>query len=80
MDLTKYVTRNFIYMCVCMYMCVYMCVCGCGCIYIYTCVYICMCMYVFIYISSSYINFIHDGLFYHLFFVIFERLLFHHNT
>ena len=59
--------------CMCIYRCMYMCVCVCGCacvymyIYIYACVYIRMCMYIFICMSSSYTNFIHDGVLYHLF-------------
>ena len=42
-------------------------VCMCIYVYIYACVYIRMCMYIFICMSSSYTNFIHDGVLYHLF-------------
>ena len=60
--------------CVCIYMCmyvhiyVYVCMWVWVCMYIYicVCVYTYMYVYIHIYISSSYTNFIHDGVFYHL--------------
>ena len=42
-------------------------VCMCIYVYIYACVYIRMCMYILTCMSSSYTNFIHDGVLYHLF-------------
>ena len=43
----------YVYICVCVYMCVYVCVYIyvyiCVYIYVYMCVYICICMYVYIY-------------------------------
>ena len=62
---------------ICVYVCAYIGVCICVyvyvgvyvyiCIYIYACVYIRMCMYILTCMSSSYTNFIHDGVLYHLF-------------
>ena len=53
----KFIIYSFMYVCMCMFICVYVCICMyvcmyvyvymCVCMYVYVCMYICVCMYVY---------------------------------